>query len=285
MAADGAICVKAHYEPGGPASAALPTPTPEMFRDLVRAAHEKGLSVIIHANVTTGQQIAYDSGADMIAHTISDGLGPDGQLTKDANEILSRIAARGTAYQPTLQALQGFLALLDEKYLRDPRLLEVVPRDLLAWFSTVDGGRFRQQMLTNAGGEAAFRSRAALRLQTYDLVMRKLVSSKARLIFGTDTPANATYGNIPGLNGRLEMDQWIRSGVSEEQLFRALTIENAKAFQLDKDLGTIEVGKRAHLLLLRADPLANVAAYDSIDQVILKGRPMPRESFSARHLQ
>jgi len=37
------------------------------------------------------------------------------------------------------------------------------------------------------------------------------------------------------------------------------------------DRGTIEVGKRADLLLLRADPLKSVAAYDAIEFVIVGG--------------
>lgn len=34
--------------------------------------------------------------------------------------------------------------------------------------------------------------------------------------------------NRPGLNGRMEMNNWVAAGVSEKQLFRALTIDNAR---------------------------------------------------------
>jgi imidazolonepropionase-like amidohydrolase len=276
MAADGAIC----YEPGPP-SGPLPIPTPEMFQGLVAAARAKSMPVVIHANVKAGHRALLDAGADIITHTIADGLGPDGQLTRDVDEILTRIAEQRIGYQPTLRALHGSLALFDENYLKDPRLSAAVPRGLPAWFSTADGGRYRQEMLAGAGGETAFRSRAAARLRSYELVIRRLASSNARLLFGSDTPATASYGSVPGLNSRLEMDQWIRGGVTELQLFRALTIENARAFRLDKDLGSVEVGKRAHLLLLRMNPLESVEAYDAIETVILAGRPVERQSLSA----
>jgi imidazolonepropionase-like amidohydrolase len=44
------------------------------------------------------------------------------------------------------------------------------------------------------------------------------------------------------------------------------------------DRGTIEVGKRADLLLLRKDPLKTIAAYDSIETIFLNGNALPRAS-------
>ena len=110
MAADGASCVKAHYEPGGPASGPLPTPTPEMFQGLVAAARARRLPVVIHSNTKTGQRMAVDASADVITHTIADGVGPDGQLTPDVDALLAEIVQRRVGVQPTLRALHGALA-------------------------------------------------------------------------------------------------------------------------------------------------------------------------------
>jgi imidazolonepropionase-like amidohydrolase len=91
------------------------------------------------------------------------------------------------------------------------------------------------------------------------------------------------FTNPPGLNGRLEMRNWIAAGVSEEKLFRAVTIDNARMLRLDKKIGTVEPGKTANLLLLRGDPLRSVEAYDTIETVFLHGRPIPRAELSARN--
>ncbi|MGH7576597.1 MAG: amidohydrolase family protein [Longimicrobiales bacterium] len=109
-----------------------------------------------------------------------------------------------------------------------------------------------------------------------------LSAADARLLFGSDTPSAPTYANPPGLNGRLEMEDWIAAGVTEAKLFRALTIDNARALGLEGEMGTVEVGKTANLLLLGADPLESVAAYDAIETVFLHGRPIPRDELSAR---
>ena len=95
-----------------------------------------------------------------------------------------------------------------------------------------------------------------------------------KLLFGSDTPSNQGIGNPPGLNGRLEMSRWADAGVPLSKILRAATLDNAVAFGLN-DRGTIEVGKRADLLLLDADPLKSIAAYDAIDTVVLNGEPLP----------
>jgi imidazolonepropionase-like amidohydrolase len=48
------------------------------------------------------------------------------------------------------------------------------------------------------------------------------------------------------------------------------------AFGLAGQIGSIEPGKRADLLLLDADPLATIAAYDAIETVFVDGEPIAR---------
>jgi imidazolonepropionase-like amidohydrolase len=113
-------------------------------------------------------------------------------------------------------------------------------------------------------------------------VTRVLFEGNARLLFGSDTPSDAIYTNPPGLNARIEMDHWIAAGVPPANLFRALTIENARMFRLDDRIGAVEPGKIANLLLLNANPLENVKAYDAIEAVFLHGQPLGRNELSAR---
>jgi imidazolonepropionase-like amidohydrolase len=101
------------------------------------------------------------------------------------------------------------------------------------------------------------------------------------LLFGTDTPSNEGIGNPPGLNGRLEIGHWADAGVALSRILSAATLDNAVAFGMS-DRGTIEVGKRADLLLMKNDPLKSVAAYDSIETVFLNGEAIARASLVAK---
>ena len=67
-----------------------------------------------------------------------------------------------------------------------------------------------------------------------------------------------------------------QAGIPLSAIFAAGTINNARLLGLDKDYGTIETGKIANLLLLDANPLANVEAWTRIDRVILRGEPIDR---------
>jgi imidazolonepropionase-like amidohydrolase len=108
-----------------------------------------------------------------------------------------------------------------------------------------------------------------------------LASKDANFLFGTDTPSAPTYGNLPGLNGFLEMKQLQRAGMSLRQIFRAATISNAREFKLESQIGTVEPAKVANLVLMTKNPLETIDAYDSITTVFVHGEPISREDLAA----
>jgi imidazolonepropionase-like amidohydrolase len=61
-------------------------------------------------------------------------------------------------------------------------------------------------------------------------------------------------------------------------ILRAATLDNAIALGLAQDLGSIEPGKRADLLLLTQNPLRTISAYDAIEIIFCNGQPIPRVS-------
>jgi imidazolonepropionase-like amidohydrolase len=101
-----------------------------------------------------------------------------------------------------------------------------------------------------------------------------------RLLFGSDTPSAPTYANPPGYNGYLELRALERAGIPPRQILEAATRSNARLFGLARDYGTVEPGKRASLLILRADPLISTSAFDTIELVIVGGQVVPRSSLA-----
>jgi imidazolonepropionase-like amidohydrolase len=69
-----------------------------------------------------------------------------------------------------------------------------------------------------------------------------------------------------------------RARLSPPQVLRAATLENARLFGLAASVETVQVGRRADLLILDADPLASAVAFDTIHSVILDGRLIDRSS-------
>jgi imidazolonepropionase-like amidohydrolase len=108
-----------------------------------------------------------------------------------------------------------------------------------------------------------------------------LIARHGRILFSTDTPSAPTYANPPGLNGWLEMHRLIDAGETPAQIFESATLTNAQAMKLDRDIGTVQVGKRADLLLLRQDPTQTIDAYAGIAKVILNGRVLDPSELAA----
>ncbi|MEA3179805.1 MAG: hypothetical protein QOI59_3328 [Gammaproteobacteria bacterium] len=65
------------------------------------------------------------------------------------------------------------------------------------------------------------------------------------------------------------------------RVFRAATQTNAELLGLAREVGSIEPGKRANLLLLRANPTQTIQAYDEIVKVIVRGKVLDREELAA----
>ena len=279
MVADGAICVKTYFEHGFGANHNLPVPSLAMIQEIVAAAHARGLPVFMHANAKEAQKFAVDAGVDVVAHGMFNGhdFTSSGALADDVQEILQSVVKRGMGYQPTTQVFRGLQVQFDDSFFGDPLLADAYTPSLLAWYRTDEAGWFRKDLADIPPRMFVYK------LRLVDTVVRSLAANNARLLFGTDTPSDDTYGNPPGLNGFYEMRRWIGAGVSLKQLFRAATIENAKVMKLEKEIGTVEAGKRANLLLLAANPLQGVEAYNAIETVILGGEPIKREDLSARH--
>lgn len=277
MSRDGAICVKTYYERGFGGVRNLPLPTLTMIRSVVAAAHRMGLPVFMHANSKEAQTFAIEAGVDVIAHGMWNGHAlQNGQLSPDVNALIDKIVDRRIGYQPTARVIRGLEDMHDPSFLSNPELSHVYPEALLTWYRSDEGGWFAKE-------DAQYASRTDYDRIAHrsDVVLEHLAVRQARLLFGTDTPSAPIYANPPGLNGFWEMKHWVAAGVTLRQILSAATMDNARVMRLDREIGTVELGKRAHLLLLRANPLETVEAYDSIDTVFLAGRPIRREALSA----
>lgn len=170
-----------------------------------------------------------------------------------------------------------------EPYLSDPMLERAVPKTLIEWYRSGEGQWFHDVLAramhlepgekpqdVDGSGIARVRNCVAY-----------LARNDARLLFGSDTPSDATYANPPGLNGWLEMHRLVEAGMTPAQLFRAATLSNAEALGLSREVGTVQVGKRANLLLLRADPTRTIDAYDHIEKIVLHGRMLDPAELAA----
>ncbi len=280
--ADGGVCVKTHFERGFGRERNLPVWTPALFAEVRAAASAANMTLVTHANSFEGQRFAVENRADVLAHGMWHwgSLNGEKALPAQIRALLDRIVADGTGYQPTMRVLAGLNAYFDPAYLRHPGVRKVVPKLLADWFATPAGQWFGEE-LAEGHSHAEMLQSSEAPLRRLRQVIGYLAARDANILFATDTPSSPTYGNLPGLNGFLEMQHLVEAGLSPAQVLKAATVNNARAFGILERTGTIEAGKDANLLLMRESPLASVQAYDSIVTLWVGGKQIERARLAA----
>ena len=80
------------------------------------------------------------------------------------------------------------------------------------------------------------------------------------------------HGQEAGIAAHWELWSFVRGGMSPIEALAAGTIESARSLGYDKDVGSIEAGKLADLVVLNADPSADIRNSDKVDKVMIGGR-------------
>ena len=96
-------------------------------------------------------------------------------------------------------------------------------------------------------------------------MLRALHRAGVPIVAGTDQA-------IPGHSLHRELELYVAAGFTPLEAIQAATIVPARAMGRDGELGTIEVGKRADLVFVDGDPLADIGALRRISTVVTGGR-------------
>lgn len=270
----GAIAVKTFYERGFGRMMGLPVPTKDMVKELLTETHAHGLVLAAHANSLEAHSVMVDLGVDILAHGIWN-WGPYKEVPKDSlpleiKEILDLQIEKQIGYMPTLTVIEGEEILVDDTFLAQPDLKKVVPKKLLEWYQTKEAQWFARDLFEGADPDEIHTIYSNIQAHAM-LVLKYLADHDGLILFGSDTPSAPTYGNQPGHNGNWELQLMHEAGVPLHKILAAATINNARAFQLDSLIGSLDVGKKANLLLLDKNPLRDIGAYYAIDKVIVSG--------------
>ena len=202
------------------------------------------------------------------ARALADGQPHESIDEAKCGEVLRRLTRSEVWQTPTI----AYANSLSKAALGDPpdSALRYVPPSAR---KTGDGVAWSEQMrriaAQGAGRNAAPRNLAML---------RRLRQAGTRLLAGTD------LGNpflIPGASLHDELELITSAGYSPLQALRSATIEPAHFLRRERDLGSIEVGKLADVVLLDANPLADIRAVRQIRAVIADGRLFDRKALDA----
>jgi imidazolonepropionase-like amidohydrolase len=178
-----------------------------------------------------------------------------------AKALFARFVKNGTWQVPTIIVLKNVTYIDDPAMGEDPRLKYVPPYFKQGWDPKRD---FR------------FRNRTPESIASQKLTYQKnfeLVGAMNRagvgILAGTDLGNPYVYA---GFSLHDELGLLVKAGLTPMQALQAATINPAKYLGILDQIGTIEKGKLADLVLLDADPLKDISNTQKIDSVVLRGR-------------
>jgi hypothetical protein len=149
------------------------------------------------------------------------------------------------------------------------------------WFEALEGAPSDIAARWRAAGEA-WRAEPAAQDTTFAAWSLRLVGRMHErgipIGAGTDTPINYS---LPGYALHSELEMLVRAGLPPLEALRAATIRPAEFFGLEDEMGTIEPGRRADLVLLDADPLADISNTRRIEAVVSRGRLLTPDTLQA----
>ena len=182
--------------------------------------------------------------------------------TAGDSAIFRALREQGTWQVPTFVVKRAMVDATDGLGLRDPAVA-YAPRDVRAlWADTTMFPRYvRLPDSVRANVRRLYRKQL-------DLV-GAMHRAGIRVLAGTDAP---TPGVVPGWSLHAELEALVETGLTPAEALAAATRGPAEFLGALDSLGTIQVGKRADLVLLEANPLADIRHTRRIAAVIADGR-------------
>ncbi len=220
---------------------------------VIEESHAQGLRVAVHATELAVARAAVEAGADILAHSVRDRRVDDAfvQLLKTRAVVYVTTLAVNEGYRKALQEQVDLTAF--ERRVGDPEVLATLD-DLEAlppW------KRWSQWLRIWPGPEFMFWN------------LKRLYARGISIAAGSDA------GNIGTLHGsglHRELELMAEAGLTPAEILTAATLGGARVMGRSAELGTLEPGKLADLLVLIADPLADIRNLRRIHSVVKGGR-------------
>jgi imidazolonepropionase-like amidohydrolase len=234
--------------------------TPDVWGAIIEESQKVGLRTAVHIFYLKDAQAAVAKGVNILAHSIRDQDVPPG--------FVAELKAKNVAYIPTLtRDLSVFVYETRPAFFDDPFFLRGINLyrkevDYLSKPETQEKIRDdKQNPIIKAALLEAMKN------------LKTLSDAGITIALGTDSGVAGNPGRWQGYFEQVELEYMVKSGMTPMQALVAATGGAAKAMKLDQ-LGRIEAGKMADLVVLDANPLENILNTRKIHSVYVGGRAM-----------
>ena len=233
---------------------------PDILKAIAAEAHKRGMTVTGHVPAAMNAFEGIEDGMDQINHLqfVIRAMNPDGGVgpvdldSEQSKKLIALLKERQIVVDPT----NGWGEMAGHPKDIDPATFE--PGINAAPFSLASKYR---AMGVDASETAKYRER----METNRKVVHALFEAGVPIVPGSDT-------GLIGYGLDRELELYVQAGMTPMQAIQSATIVSARAMKLDKDSGSIEVGKRADLVLIKGNPDKNISDIRQVTSVVTNGR-------------
>ena len=265
--------------------------TRQNFDAVVATANEVGIPYAGHVSTLVGIRRALEAKYATIDHVdgYMEGLVPDDlRVNPNTNgffginytdivdeaiteELVSLTYKQDVWIVPTQAMMERWVGPEDPRKLaKEPAMKYMNPKTVANWVAT------KESVLSSPGYDAK-------RAQKFNIIRRDIImqlhDAGVKILLGSDAPQ---VFNVPGFSIQLELDAMVRSGLDEYDALYAGTARPAEFFKAEGEYGTIEIGAWADLVLLEADPLADIDNVSKQAGVMVRGKWLSTEDIKIR---
>ena len=224
-------------------------------------ARKAGLPLIVHATGLAEAKVALQAGAHVLVHSVVD---------KPVDEEFLALAKKnGTIYCPTLTVFGGYYRMGEGVMTKHPPAADdpngCVDRETLAKVAETS------QIPAPAGFAervATQKERVAQTEAIGKANLKRVAEAGIPIAMGTDAGNPLT---LHGPSVYAEMEAMQSAGMAPMQVLVASTRGGARAMGLEKEIGTVEKGKSADLLIVGGDPTADASNLRKVRYVVRGG--------------
>jgi hypothetical protein len=231
-------------------------------QQLVKAAREAGIMVDIE-----GESHFYNNVTMVLdGHTAIEHNFPVANYYDDLVQLMARA---GSATTPTL--IVNFGELMGENFIyqhtrpwEDPRLRTFVQ-------ATTSG---YSPLATPHSGPLHARGMTTIHVadELWDIGFRAVARSMRKLDDAGVLVNAGSHGQVHGIDQHWEMWLLAQGGMSNQRVLRTATLNGARTLALERQIGSLEPGKLADLIVLDADPLADIRNSTTVRYTMVNGR-------------
>ena len=244
----------------------------DMMMAISRVARENGVPIYTHAINLDEFHAAVAMSSTAIVHGLEDPIPP-------GDTILQDMVGNNVMFVPTHSLWEAFLrhdeAAAD---LDDPVLRASVPHFLLDYLQDPGYRAEETRRFLAVAGMPVYQW-AEEKIPVFRENILKAHQAGVTVATGTDAGGPVGY-NFQGYNLPWEVKLFVQAGLTPMEALVAATRNGAMVIGVEDQLGTVETGKLADLLILSANPLDDIENIRRIETVVYKGRVYPRQEFA-----